>query len=176
LIFRAWSGEHLVSSSFSQGVDTPETSDFQEITMLCSDIMRTDVECIAPEDSVQEAATRMRERSIGFLPVCESQRRVVGALTDRDIVVRLIAQGGSSSDSVSSVMSEFVVTCLPSTNVESALELMRRHHVWRLVCVDSSECVVGVLSLSDIATQAETFGASLLLEGIVDIKTAIAPN
>lgn len=119
--------------------------------MLCNEIMKTDVVSIAPGDTVQEAATKMHNRNVGFLPVCEARRKVIGTLTDRDIVVRHVAQGGDPDAPVSSIMSELVVSCQPATDVHNALELMRLHQVSRLMCVDDSDRLVGVISLSDIA-------------------------
>src|SRR5215813_230024 len=64
--------------------------------MMSGDLMKTDLECVSPKTTVAQAATRMKQANIGFLPVCdEGTRRVLGTLTDRDIVVRVVAAGES---------------------------------------------------------------------------------
>ena len=61
--------------------------------MKCKDIMKTDIECVSPQASVQEAARKMRDQNIGFLPVCEANMKVIGTVTDRDITIRAVAEG-----------------------------------------------------------------------------------
>jgi CBS domain-containing protein len=85
--------------------------------------MKEDVCTVAPDDPVQLAARRMRDANIGFLPVCGPDGRVVGTITDRDIVIRLIAGGGSSTSPVSNVMTREVVACRPSDDLDVAESL-----------------------------------------------------
>ena len=60
--------------------------------MRCSELMKREVECVLEEDTIEEAARKMRAANIGFLPVCDAERKVVGTLTDRDIAVRVAAR------------------------------------------------------------------------------------
>ena len=62
--------------------------------MRCEAIMKRDVECITPQSTVQDAAELMRDEGIGFLPVCDASRKALGTVTDRDLVLRVLAQGG----------------------------------------------------------------------------------
>ncbi len=71
--------------------------------MRCEEIMKRDVECIFPQDTVQAAARRMRDENLGFLPVCDRSKKVLGALTYRDLAIRVLSDGRSASTSVEDV-------------------------------------------------------------------------
>jgi CBS domain-containing protein len=125
--------------------------------------MKTDVECCNLEDTVESAARRMAERGIGFIPVCHGRRKVVGTLTDRDIVVRVVARGLSASEvHVSEVFSREVVSCSPDDELSVAEALMSKHKKSRIICLDRDETLVGVISLSDVA-RVETGARSAAL-------------
>lgn len=124
--------------------------------MKCSDIMKTDIECVSPESSIQKAASLMREVNIGFLPVCEAGLHVVGTLTDRDITVRAVAEGFPSSTAVEDLMTRDVVACDADDDLERARELMARYQKSRIVCVNRLGQLEGVISLSDIAQLDES--------------------
>ena len=119
--------------------------------MRCADMMKTDVKCIAPDESVQEAACRMRDENIGFLPVCQESKEVEGTLTDRDIAIRVVADGKAASTAASEAMTRDVVACSPEDDVEHAQELMAQHRKSRIMCIDDDGRLMGVISLSDIA-------------------------
>src|SRR6266705_5106537 len=119
--------------------------------MLCQELMKTDVECVAPETTVEDAAVRMREVNIGFLPVCDDARRVLGTITDRDIVIRVVASGESADQPVENFLSRRVVACRPTDSLTDAEELMSRERVSRMLCINERDELEGVLSLSDIA-------------------------
>ena len=89
--------------------------------MLCREVMKATVECIQPHDSVQAAARRMRAANVGFLPVCNPSGRVVGTVTDRDLVVRSLADGMELDTPVSDVMTTDVITCLETDSLARAL-------------------------------------------------------
>src|SRR5262245_29481593 len=71
--------------------------------MRCEEIMKQDVECVSPQDSVQMAAKRMRDENVGFLPVCGPGQKVMGTVTDRDLACRVLALGLSPSTPISDV-------------------------------------------------------------------------
>jgi CBS domain-containing protein len=121
--------------------------------MLCKELMKSDVKCISPNDTVQEAARRMRDENIGFLPVCDDSKRVLGTVTDRDLAIRVLADGAASSTPVDDVITREAIACHPDDDVMRAEELMARHHKSRVMCVDDSGRLVGVISLSDVAQQ-----------------------
>jgi CBS domain-containing protein len=117
----------------------------------CAELMKRDVQSVMETDTAQQAAEIMAVRNIGFLPVCDAARNIVGTLTDRDIAVRVIAQGLSPTDClVADAMTRGVVACHPDDPLTTAEELMAKHHVSRLVITDEDGYLVGVISLSDL--------------------------
>lgn len=79
--------------------------------MLCREIMKRDVHCATTQTSIATAAALMRDEQIGFVPVCDHARHVIGTLTDRDIAVRVVAERESSDQPVERFMSRDVVAC-----------------------------------------------------------------
>lgn len=125
--------------------------------MLCSEIMRKDVECCFPDSTCQSAAVQMRDRDIGFVPVCEHDtKRLVGTLTDRDIVIRLLAFGGDVSTPIEKIMTRECITCLPEDDVRVAAKLMGQHQITRMLCVDDRGTVCGVISSAELIWQTES--------------------
>jgi CBS domain-containing protein len=124
--------------------------------MKCKEIMKTDIECVSPESSIQNAAARMRDGNVGFLPVCDERMHVVGTVTDRDIAVRAVAEGLVASTPVQTLMTGRVVCCDPDDDLDHARELMAMHHKSRIVCVNGNGRLEGVISLSDIAQLDES--------------------
>ncbi len=119
--------------------------------MRCEEIMKREPACISPSVSAGEAARRMRNDNIGFLPVCEADKRVLGTLTDRDIAIRLVAENKSADTPVEEIMTREVIAARPSDDILQAEQLMAKHHKSRMLCIDEQERLVGVISLSDIA-------------------------
>lgn len=138
----------------------------KESTMRCEQIMKRQVRTLSQADSVYQAAKLMRDENIGFVPVCDDQGRVVGTLTDRDIVVRVAAQRGSMDAPLSTTMSSDVVTCRPDDRVTEAENRMRDARKSRIVCVDEAGRPVGVISLSDLAQHERVGRVGRLLRGL----------
>jgi CBS domain-containing protein len=103
----------------------------------------------------------MKEEDVGIVPVveqvggAETRARLVGVLTDRDITVRLVAEGRASDAPVRDVMSGGVRTCNPDDSVQDVLELMGREQVRRIPVVDDRGSLVGVVSQADFARSAK---------------------
>lgn len=120
--------------------------------MRCEEIMKRNVACALPHDSVQAVARRMSDENIGFMPVCDQDNRPIGTITDRDIVVRIDATGRSASScSAAEAMTAEVVSCHPEDDLARAEELMAIHKKSRILVTDDQGRVAGVISLSDIA-------------------------
>jgi len=119
--------------------------------MNCEQIMKQVVECVGPDDLVRDAAERMRDENIGFLPVCDDDRRALGTITDRDITVRVVADDRPNSTRIEEVMTREVVACRATDDISVAQELMGHHQKSRIICTDEDGRLVGVISLSDIA-------------------------
>ncbi len=119
-----------------------------------SEIMSTEVETIAPEDTLQRAARRMKELDIGALPVC-SGTRLLGMLTDRDIAVRGVAEGLAPDQTcVSDVMTQEVEWCSADADVESVMRKMGDEQLRRMPVVNSRQELVGIVSLADLALKS----------------------
>ncbi len=119
--------------------------------MRCEEIMERDVECVSPRDTVEDAAGRMRDEDIGFLPVCDQSKKVLGALTDRDIVVRAVAEKKPASTMIEDVMTRDVISCRPEDDVDEARQAMAEHRTSRILCLDEGGRLQGVISLADLA-------------------------
>jgi len=119
--------------------------------MLCEDIMKTDVESVSPVDTIQDAARKMRDDNVGFLPVCDESRQVLGTITDRDIAIRAVADAQPVTTPVEDIMTGEVVACSPKDTIDTALQLMAENHKSRIMCLDEEGRLIGVISLSDIA-------------------------
>lgn len=124
--------------------------------MRCRDIMKSSPHCLNLEASALDAARIMRDQNVGFVPVCDATGRVVGAVTDRDITLRVVAeQLPPATTLLSNVMSMDIVACDVDDDVTRAIELMEMKRRSRIICLDQSRRLVGVISLSDIAKQGD---------------------
>lgn len=122
--------------------------------MKVSEIMSEDVEVIEGYAALDEAAELMRSANVGVLPVVESEQ-LMGVITDRDIVVRALAQGDDPArTTVREVMTRESVVALESDPVDAAVQLMVEHQIRRLPVLDADRRLVGIVSLGDLATQA----------------------
>lgn len=143
--------------------------------MLCSELMKRNVELCLDTSLVPEAAIAMRDRNVGFLPVCDETRNVIGTITDRDIVVRLLAASlPPDRTRVADVKTHEVVSCRPDDELAVAEDMMMRFQKSRVVCTDAQRRVVGVISLSDIARVANQGHAGLVAASIAS-REAVVP-
>ena len=119
--------------------------------MKIKEVMTSGVECVRPETTLQEAAAKMKSLNVGPLPVCEGDRPV-GIVTDRDIVVRAISEGRDPRTTrIQDVMTRDVVTVKETDDVMDAARLMKDRQIRRVVVVNASKQVCGIVSLGDIA-------------------------
>ncbi len=119
--------------------------------MLVKDVMTSEVELAAPDDTLQEAATRMRCWNLGFLPVSENDR-LVGVMTDRDIVIRAVCEGKDPKTTlVRDTMTTQVIYCFDDQPLDEAADIMESRKVRRLMVLDRSKRLVGVVTLKDLA-------------------------
>lgn len=118
--------------------------------MKVSEAMTAQVTMAQPSDSIQSVAKIMKSVDTGAVPVFESGK-VVGMVTDRDIVLRAVAEGRSFADPVSEVMTDEVQSCKADDNLADAAAQMANHQLRRLIVTDDSGNLAGILSLGDIA-------------------------
>ena len=113
-------------------------------------LMSRNVKTVGPGESIQAAAELMRVHDIGFLPVTKHER-VVGAVTDRDLVVRALARGLGPQTPVAEVMTEDVVYCFEDDTPLEAAALMEEEGVRRLLVLNGKMALQGVLAIEDLA-------------------------
>ncbi|MFQ6171606.1 CBS domain-containing protein [Oryzobacter sp. R7] len=115
------------------------------------DVMTTEVEMVGEDDTLADAARRMADLDVGSLPICSADQRLVGVVTDRDIVVRAVAEGRDpSSVAVKEVAQGEAVTIGADDSLEEARAVMADHQVRRLPVIDGDR-VVGIISQADVA-------------------------
>lgn len=134
--------------------------------MKVQDAMRTGVPCVASGSLVRDAAKAMRDLETGLLPVV-SQGRLAGVVTDRDITLRVTAEGRDANvTTVEEVMSLEFVCCHRDIDVEEAIQLMCDKRVRRLPVFDDGNRLVGMLTAQDLASCAAPEAARLLLANV----------
>jgi CBS domain-containing protein len=135
--------------------------------MRCQEIMKSDVKCLSETDTIQTAARKMRDLNVGFLPVCDNNKNVLGTLTDRDIAIRVCAaELPVSTTRVAEVMTREVVACRPEDDLEAAEKQMSHHHKSRILVIDRNQGLRGIISLSDIAEYDEAGRVSRTLRAV----------
>jgi len=143
------------------------------MAMTCQDVMKTDVKCISPQTTVEDAAVAMRDQNVGFLPVCDAARRVLGVMTDRDIAIRVVANREALAQPVEKFMTRKIVACRPGDDLGYAEELMSQEKVSRIMCVNEEGILQGIISLSDIAQREEGARASATLRNVSEREARI---
>ncbi|MBB6735875.1 CBS domain-containing protein [Cohnella zeiphila] len=114
-----------------------------------SDIMSTNVFSVSPQEHIYDCAILMKEHDIGFVPVVEG-RKLIGVVTDRDLVIRGYAEKHPGSESVMNVLTRDVETISPNLSVDEAASLMASRQIRRLPVVENGE-LLGVVALGDLA-------------------------
>lgn len=133
--------------------------------MKIRDVMTPDVRTIGPTATIRQAAQLMAETDVGVLPVANNER-LLGILTDRDIAVRAVAAGRGPDTSVQDAMSGEIRYCFEDDEVQHVCENMAEQQLRRLPVVDRDKNLVGIVSLSDLAREADSEAAGEALEGI----------
>ena len=132
------------------------------------DIMSPDCECIGENESVREAAKQLAENDIGSMPICGEDDRLKGMLTDRDIVVKVLAQGKDPAQVRAGELGagdSQTVTIGADDSVDEALRTMIDHKVRRLPVIDGRR-LVGIISQADVATNVDEDRVGDLVEAI----------
>lgn len=138
--------------------------------MRVSEVMTPNVQLAAPDQSIMDAAKMMAEGDCGALPVGENDR-LVGMVTDRDIVVRALAQGKTDA-SIRDVMTDSIEYCFEDDDIDDVASRMGDRQVRRMAVLNSDKRLVGILSLGDIASAGADHPASDALAGISEPQQA----
>ena len=138
------------------------------IPMKVQDIMTGEPRSLTPNSTVREAAQLMKEINAGVIPVVESgSKKLVGVVTDRDIAIRVVAEGKDAQCQVSEVMSAGqLATCTPADDVDRVMETMSREQVRRIPIVDERGALVGIVAQADIVRKADDKKAERTVEKI----------
>jgi CBS domain-containing protein len=134
--------------------------------MKVSEVMCRDARLIEANDTVKHAAEIMAQEGLGFLPVQENDR-LVGMLTDRDIVIRCLAQGKDGKARVRDAMTRDVKYCFEQDDLEDVMENMAEIQVRRLPVLNEDKRLIGVISLADAARMHSPDMVGVALSGVV---------
>jgi CBS domain-containing protein len=116
-----------------------------------NEIMTKDCVTVTLKDNVYEIALKMKEHDIGFIPVVEG-KKLIGVVTDRDLVIRGLADKKEGSTEVRQVISEKTITVPPDTTVDKAAQIMAKEQIRRLPVVENGE-LVGIVAIGDLAVR-----------------------
>ncbi|MGQ2978447.1 MAG: CBS domain-containing protein [Polaromonas sp.] len=119
-----------------------------------SDVMTRHVRSLAATDTVASAAKAMDELDVGVIPVCDGDK-LLGVVTDRDIVVRAVAQGLGGETLLGKVMSTDIRTARESDDLDTVLADMASSQIRRLPVLDGEERLIGIISIGDIALKGQ---------------------
>ena len=133
--------------------------------MQVKEVMTRDIEHVEASDTIQNAALKMRKLNVGFMPVWDNGA-VVGVLTDRDLVVRAVAEGRGPGALVEEVATAGPITCGQELDVVEAARKMMDAQVRRLLVTDADDMPVGVVSLGDLAVTMDLDHAGEVLKAI----------
>jgi CBS domain-containing protein len=159
----AWAGVRLARISKENAMTT------------VAEVMTRDVRTMGPNDSVVDAARCMDELNVGVIPVCDGGK-LVGMVTDRDIVVRGVAQQGEvKSMKLADVMSAHVRCAKEDDDVDQVLSDMADAQIRRLPVVDGNQRLVGIVSLGDIAAKNPDDEVDVAMS-LGDISTPAEPD
>jgi CBS domain-containing protein len=140
-----------------------------------ADVMTRGVRTLSPRDSVVHAARTMEEMDVGVIPVCDGDR-LVGMVTDRDIVLRAVARNRADDNTLlDDVMTPGPCWCFEDQPVEEVVEAMRDAQLRRMPVVDRNEQLVGIVSLGDLAVKADIVQAGEALEEISEPAAPARP-
>jgi CBS domain-containing protein len=122
--------------------------------VVLKDVMTREVDYCTPLDNVYEVAVKMKNDNVGIIPICENDQ-IIGVITDRDIVVRGVAERHPGSTKVTDVMSEKLITGTPDMTIEEAANIMAEHQIRRVPIVENNR-LVGIVSLGDLAVNSSS--------------------
>jgi CBS domain-containing protein len=131
-----------------------------------SELMTSDPRSVTADATVAEAARLMRDEDAGIVPITEGER-LVGVITDRDIAIKVAAEGkDAQSTKVSEIAARNLVTIDPQQDLDEALRLMAQHQVRRLPVVEEDGRLVGILAQADVARHADPVRTGEVVEEI----------
>lgn len=123
------------------------------------DIMTADPACVTERDDIVEAARIMKREDAGVVPVIDADRKLIGIITDRDIVVRLVAEGRNALNcKVNEAMTKHIRSVSEDATADDVLGIMRGANVRRVPVCDKNDHIVGIVSMGDLAIETNENG------------------
>ena len=132
------------------------------------EVMTPNAECVREDQTVLDAAKRLAELDVGAMPICGSDDRLKGMLSDRDIVVKVLAKGKDPASVKAGELGQGdgqTVTIGADDSIDEALRTMKEHAVRRLPVIDGTECI-GILTQADLAKEIDESKVGDLVEAI----------
>jgi CBS domain-containing protein len=144
--------------------------------MKCRDIMSRRLETLTESDTIARAAAVMNEAQVGFLPICGADRKVIGVVTDRDLVTRGLAKGlDARTTSAAVIMTAPALTCLADMDLRAAEELMAAERRARIVVTNQDGTLAGVISVADLVEHAAAAEALRTIKAVL-WREALGPR
>jgi predicted transcriptional regulator len=138
----------------------------QEVSMKVKEAMHSGVEWCAPDTPIKDISVLMREKDVGAVPIGESDR-LIGMVTDRDIVIRGISRGYSLEKlTARDVMTEGIIYCRADDEVEDVIHFMEKKKIRRLPVISKQKRMVGILTLGDLSHAASHELSGELMEAV----------
>lgn len=124
------------------------------MTVKVQDVMTREPRSVTPDAPARDAARIMREEDVGIIPVVDGSR-LVGVITDRDLAIRMVADGRDGNTTVREVMSsQRIATCRPDEDLDRVMDTMAREQVRRIPIVDERGSLVGIVAQADVVRKA----------------------
>ena len=143
--------------------------------MKCKDVMTKNPKTCAPTDIVQQTAQLMKSEDVGPIPIVGDNGKLEGIITDRDIVLKVVAEGGDAKTTkLADVMTTDLISCTVDGDIEEMLDLMEDNQIRRIPVVDATGRMVGIVSQADIATRLDE--PDKTAELVEDISKAAASS
>jgi CBS domain-containing protein len=124
------------------------------MNMNVAEVMTANVDCCNPESTFKEVAMKMKELDVGVIPICDNEK-LVGIVTDRDIVIKGLAKDISAESKISVLVTDDVVKGSKEMSVEEAAKVMSQHQIRRLPIVEEDK-LIGIVSLGDLAVNNQS--------------------
>ena len=124
----------------------------------CNEVMTKNPVCCLPNDILSKVAEVMKRKDVGGVPIIENEqtRKLVGIVTDRDLALKIVAEGRDpKSTNAEAVMTRNVVTCRSEDDLQKALDAMSEHKLRRIPVVDNNNAIVGIIAQADVATRVD---------------------
>ena len=130
--------------------------------MKVKECMCSNVEFLNSNSTIKECAKLMSEKHIGCVPVCDKENKIVGLVTDRDLILRSIAcDKDVNNTSLNEIMTTNICSCKENDELKTAEDMMSKNQIRRLPVVDEYGKIVGIISLANLCTNTNNVGKTL---------------